>query len=139
MASVDECPFCKMGTRVLKSNQLAQAFLSNPHKTPGHFLVTPKRHVEKPWELTEEEVLRIFDLVNIIEQKLVGGVCDGCDIRQNYRPFLKQGKTKIDHIHYHIIPRTNEDHVFQVSEIHDNELWEDLTQAEKDKFNKLIG
>ncbi|HUC87693.1 MAG TPA: HIT family protein [Candidatus Binatia bacterium] len=138
MSSVEECPFCNIGTRALKSNQLAQAFLSNPHKTPGHFLVTPIRHVEKPWELTKEEVLCIFDLVNNIEQKLIGSVCDGCDIRQNYRPFLQQDRTKIDHIHYHIIPRDNEDHIFQVSETHDNELWQDLTQTEKDKFTKLL-
>ena len=43
-----KCPFCDPKDRILKSNKTAQALLSSPRKTAGHFLVMPKRHVEKP-------------------------------------------------------------------------------------------
>jgi len=132
------CPFCDLKERTIKDNQTAILFLSNPHKTTGHLLVATKRHVEKPWELTEQEIKDIYELIFFVERKLIGKLGDGFDVRQNYRPFMKQSRVKVDHIHYHIIPRTNEDRVYQISEKHDYELWEDLTQAESEKVLKLL-
>src|SRR5689334_13658505 len=67
MATHENCPFCNSKERIVKQNELAQVVLSNPRKVPGHFLVLPKRHVEKPWELTSDEITSIFELIFAIE------------------------------------------------------------------------
>src|SRR3546814_6369400 len=111
-----DCPFCNSKERVIRENDHAFAVLSNPRKMPGHFLVMPKRHIEKPWELKPEELQDIFDLIFFIEQKIIGTLGDGCDIRQNYRPFMQQSKLKVDHIHFHVYPRYFDDYLYKVSE-----------------------
>lgn len=127
----EDCPFCGVGTRALKSNALATVILSNPRKVPGHFLVVPKRHVEKPWELSAEELQAIFELVFFVEQKLIEhGLGDGVDVRQNYRPFLDQNNLKVNHIHFHVIPRAKEDYIYQISEKYDTELFAELDSSE---------
>ena len=138
MSDSINCPFCNLGDRVLKENKTAKAFLSNPRKVPGHFLVSPKRHVEKPWDITKEERDDVFELINFIEQKIIGKLGDGCDVRQNYRPFMKQGRVKVDHIHYHVIPRSFEDYIYQISEKYDTELFADLDQSEAKEVAKLL-
>ena len=139
MSEVVNCPFCNIGERVLKENGTAMAFLSNPRKVPGHFLVSPKRHVEKPWDITPEEREDIFELIGFIEQRLIAaGLGDGCDVRQNYRPFMKQGRVKVDHVHYHVIPRSLEDYIYQISEKYDSELFADLDPAEAKEVAKLL-
>src|SRR5688500_10511767 len=98
MSSVNDCPFCRVVEdekhRLIHDGKLVIVFLSNPRLTKGHTLVVPKRHVEKPWELTWEERKEIFELLDHYEQKLLSAVGTGCDVRQNYRPFMSQGRLK---------------------------------------------
>lgn len=136
--SEQECPFCKTGERALKSNEHAQVILSNPRKVPGHFLVVPNRHVEKPWELTAEELRDIFDLIFFVEQKILGKLGEGCDVRQNYRPFMQQGKLSVKHVHFHVIPRSVDDYIYQISEKYDTELFADLDTVEAKEVAKLL-
>lgn len=138
MSSEVDCPFCNAGDQVLKSNEFAELVLSNPRKVPGHFLVNPKRHVEQPWELSSEELRDIFELIFFVEQKILGKLGEGCDIRQNYRPFLLQNKLKVNHVHFHVIPRAHDDYIYQISEQYDKELFADLDQAEADEVAKLL-
>lgn len=138
MSKVEDCPFCNTGERVLKENEHAQVILSNPRKVPGHFLVVPKRHVEKPWELSGQELTGIFELIFFIEQKIIGKLGDGCDVRQNYRPFLQQGKLKVNHVHFHVIPRSLDDYIYQISEKYDTELFADLDSTEAAEVAKLL-
>lgn len=138
MANPNNCPFCNPKERVLKENEHALVVLSNPHKVPGHFLVLPKRHVEKPWELSHAELADIFDLIFFIEQKILGKLGDGCDIRQNYRPFMKQSKLKVDHVHFHVYPRSLEDYLYKVSEQFETELFAELDDAERSAVEKLL-
>lgn len=134
----NNCPFCHLDDRVLKQNDHAQAFLSNPRKVPGHFLVTPKRHIEKPWDMSKEELSDVFELLFFIEQRLVSKLGEGADIRQNYRPFMKQGRLKVDHVHFHIYPRYNEDYLYQVAEKYETDLFTDLDLAETEEFARLL-
>ena len=138
MTNVTSCPFCNPVERVLKENEHAQVFLSNPRKVAGHFLVVPKRHVEKPWELTDVELRDIFDLIFFIEQKIIGKLGDGCDIRQNYRPFLKQDALKINHLTFHIIPRSLDDYLHTVSEQYEDGLFAELDDMERNAVAKLL-
>lgn len=130
MNKVTNCPFCNGKERIVKENEHAFAILSNPRKVPGHTLVVPKRHVDKPWELTEMELRDVFDLISYIEQKLIGQFGDGCDIRQNYRPFVGNNGLKADHVLFHLIPRAQDDYIYQVSEKYDSELFAELDAAE---------
>jgi diadenosine tetraphosphate (Ap4A) HIT family hydrolase len=132
------CPFCNPLERVLKENAHAQVLLSDPRKVPGHFLVIPKRHLEKPWQLTEAELHDIFELIFFVEQKVIGKLGEGCDIRQNYRPFMGQSGVKLDHIHFHVIPRSLHDYIYQVSEKYDTDLFAELDDTERDAVAKLL-
>ncbi len=134
------CPFCdvKQKERVLKDNEHASVLLSNPRKVPGHFLVIPKRHVEKPWELTKDELNDIFELIFFIEQKIIGKLGDGCDVRQNYRPFMKQGSLTVHHVHFHVIPRSFQDYIYSVVEKYETNLFADLDPTEAAAVSKLL-
>ncbi len=138
MPDQNTCPFCNPSQRVLKENELARVILSDPHKVPGHFLVTPKRHVEKPWELSSEELQSIFELIYFIEQKTLGKLGDGFDIRQNYRPFIAQSGLKVDHIHFHVLPRSEGDFIYQVAERHETDLFADLDDMERDAVADML-
>ena len=138
MTTPSNCPFCNPDERILKENEHALVVLSNPHKVPGHFLVLPKRHVEKPWELSHEELADIFDLIFFIEQRIIGKLGDGCDVRQNYRPFMKQSDLKVDHVHFHVIPRALDDYIYKVSEQFETELFAELDDVERSAVEKLL-
>lgn len=133
-----ECRFCHLDGQIVKENEHAVVALSNPRKVPGHTLVLPKRHVERPWELTHTELNDIFDLIFFVEQRLIGKLGDGCDIRQNYRPFLEQSKLKVDHVHFHVIPRALEDYIYSVSEKFEKDLFADLDPLEAKEVAKLL-
>ena len=133
-----DCPFCALDQRIVKENDLAVAMLSNPRKVPGHFLVLPKRHIEKPWELTAAELSSIFELIFLIEKRIIGKLGDGCDIKQNYRPFLPESRLKADHILFHVYPRSLNDYLYKVSEIYETDLFADLDPLEHDEVAKLL-
>ncbi len=132
------CPFCDLGTRVIKENEHANLFLSNPRKVEGHTLVTPKRHIETPWELRDEELVAIFGLIRFAQERLAQMYGGGSDVRQHYRPHQKQGRIKVDHIHYHVIPRTLDDELYQKAEVHEVALFAELSEQEKQKVTKLF-
>lgn len=138
---MSSCPFCdtqKLNGRLLRENKLCRVVLSNPRLMPGHTLVIPKRHLERPWELTPAELQEIFQNIWWVEGKLLASIATGCDVRQNYRPFLAQSKVKIDHLHFHVLPRTNEDQLFQKSMRFERELFADLSTAEEKMVAKLF-
>ena len=139
MSTIKECPFCNLGERSIKENKHAKLILSDPRKVVGHFLVIPKRHIEKPWEMTEEELVCVFELVHFIQKRIVETMRGGADIRENYRPFLKQGRIKVDHIHYHVYPRQNEDELFQRVEKFEREMFIPLRSEERERILKLVG
>jgi len=138
MSEVVNCPFCNPQERVLLENGQAQAMLSDPRKVPGHFLVMPKRHIEKPWELTEIELTNIFALIADIQQRVIGQLGEGCDIRQNYRPYLKQDALKVNHLTFHVIPRAKNDYLYSVSEKYEEDLFAELDDVERDAVAKLL-
>ncbi len=105
---------------------------------PGHFLIVPKRHVEKPWELSSDELLAVFDLVFFVQKRVTEKLAKGADVRQNYRPFLPQGRLKVDHVHYHVMPRDFEDELYDRVEKHETDLFADLSDDEHDEIAKTL-
>lgn len=136
--TTENCPFCDVIQETEKENEHAIVLLSDPRKVPGHFLVIPKRHVEKPWELNEEELSSIFELVFFLQQKITETFAEGCDVRQHYRPFLEQSKFKVNHVHYHVIPRVFGDDIYTKAEQFEVELFEDLTEQEAQEIRKIL-
>ena len=132
------CPFCDSKQRILKENDLAYVMLSNPRRMEGHFLVIPKRHIEIPTEITNEEIVDVFELVKFLQGKLIGTLGEGTQVRQNYMPYVPDSKYKVAHMHYHVMPRSLNDKMFQVVETHDRETFEDLTDEEHDRVAKLL-
>ena len=138
MVNPKDCIFCHPSERILKENDLAQVVLSNPRKVPGHFLVMPKRHVEKPWELTSDELVAVFELIFFVEQRIIGRLGEGADVRQNYRPFLPKSRLKADHIVFHVYPRSLQDYLYKVSEVYETDLFVDLDDVERNEVGKLL-
>ena len=138
MTSTSECPFCNLKRKVFFQNDLAVAFLSDPRKVKGHFLVTTRRHVTQPWNMTSAELQSVYELIFKVEKALIGKLGTGADIRQNYRPFMEQTRLKVDHIHFHVIPRQLYDRIYDVTEHFDTVLFEKLTPQEEADIQKLI-
>lgn len=131
------CPFCDLDaekTRIVRESDLSVVILSNPRLLEGHTLVLPKRHIEEPWQLTVAETTDIFELIWWAEAKLLAGPAAGVDIRQNYRPFLPEGSVKVNHVHFHLVPRTNEDKLYQQSMRF--EEFHDLSPEEQERVMK---
>lgn len=139
MDKPNDCSFCNLKPgEVIKSNEHALVVLSNPRKVPGHTLVLPKRHIEEPWELTPQELADIFKLVFYVEQRLLGKLGEGVDIRQNYRPFKEQTKLKKNHVLFHVIPRSKDDYIYTASEQFERDLFADLDNLERKEVEKLL-
>lgn len=124
------CPFCILNrdrSRVFDERELVYVMFSNPQLMVYHTLVIPKRHVEMPWELTMDERRELWDVLIEYQDKITSKLSTGCDVRQHYRPFLSESSHKINHVHYHLLPRTFEDEYYRVSQVHENLLWKHVT------------
>jgi len=133
------CTFCNLKSdEVLKSNGLAMLVLSNPRKVPGHILVLPKRHIEEPWQLTGDELTDVFKLIFFAEQRILGGLGDGVDIRQNYRPFKRQDELKKNHVLFHVVPRSKDDYIYTTAERFERDLFAELDGLERQEVEKLL-
>lgn len=105
----------------------------------GHLLVIPKRHVEQPWDLEEIELQQIFSHIHDLQKRISSSLGTGCDIRQNYRPFMKQGRLKVDHLHFHLLPRTFQDELYEKSMKYETDIFSDLPADETASVIKLLG
>ena len=93
---------------------------------------------KKPSEMTKEEKKEIFDTILEFQEKILAKFASGCDIRQNCRPFQKQNEVKVDHVHYHLLPREFKDELYQKCQIYETGIFKMLTEEEKEKFAKLF-
>lgn len=113
--------------------------LSDPHKVPGHVLVMPKRHIEAPHEMTPQELLDIFELIYLVQDRFMGKLGDGFDIRQSYWPFMQSGKLKARHMLFHVVPRSEGDYLFKLAEGKDpDDLYANLDEVEGDAVARLL-
>lgn len=139
---MEECPFCKIlaekSSRMLREYDYAFVIFSDPRLMPGHLLIISKRHVEKIAELPAEEKAEIFQLAEHYQEEVLKKIASGCDIRQNYRPFVKQGRLKINHLHFHIQPRENEDPLYTQVQRFETDMFKPLPEDELQKYKKLL-
>jgi histidine triad (HIT) family protein len=139
---MNKCPFCTILTekssRLFKEYKYSFLVFSDPRLVPGHLLVIPKRHVEKLSELSQEEKTELFKLVEKYQEKILTTIASGCDIRLNYRPFMKQGRLKVNHLHFHLQPRENEDLLFQRAQRFETDLFKALPDEELQHYKELL-
>ena len=99
------CIFCNfINHNVVDQNELVYASYDSYPVTDQHCLIIPKRHIKDYFELTNDEVIACYQLINkvkkIIETK--DSSVKGFNIGTN------SGKTagqSIMHCHIHLIPR----------------------------------
>ena len=107
------CPFCtrEIKRRALKEGKFAFVLLSTPRVAPGHLLIIPKRHVQRLSELNDREVKEIFKLLGKYQDKILDKLGNGTEIRQNYKPYLENSETHVNHLHFHLVPRKETDEI----------------------------
>ncbi|HVO28509.1 MAG TPA: HIT family protein [Candidatus Paceibacterota bacterium] len=105
-----DCVYCtlpEIKARMIKSNGLAWAFLTNIPITPGHTLVAPVRHVQKFKELTDDEKAAIFKLMEEVKGAL--GELFGAEGFHHAWNEERIAGQSIPHFHLHIVPRKQGD------------------------------
>ena len=97
------CLFCREPKGVSRDNELAYSARDSYAVSPGHTVVSPRRHVASFFELTPEEINACMALINE-ERKLLDEEFkpDGYNIGVNIGAAAGQS---IFHVHIHIIPR----------------------------------
>ena len=139
---IDTCPFyttAKKEGRMLKEGQYAYVIFSNPRLMPGHLLVIPKRHIEgKVQDLSKEEREEVMDFLSEFQAKILEKLASGCDIRQNYKPYVENSTTHVNHMHFHLHPREYEDELYEKADIHRKPLYRDLPEEEKERLFQLL-
>lgn len=107
-----DCIFCKIVEGVLPSNKIYEdknvlAFLDIAPVHPGHVLVIPKKHFANMEEIPENLLVDLIKIVKKIGLAVKKGLnYEGYNIQENNDPIAGQ---IVPHIHFHIIPRIEED------------------------------
>lgn len=105
------CPFCVLEKeRVIFENELSFALLDIYPVTKGHTLIIPKRHILKLEDLKVEEILDIFESYKKVKNGLEKFLKpEGFNFGLNLGEVAGQS---IEHIHFHLIPRYQDDTKF---------------------------
>ncbi len=103
------CPFCHISEdiEIICENNFALATYDIFPVNRGHALIIPKRHFKSFIEITQEEYLAVFDLIENVKTILDKRFNpDGYNIGVNINEAAGQ---TVPHCHIHVIPRYNGD------------------------------
>ena len=110
----NNCVFCKIisgefsSTTVYEDDNFKAIFDISP-ASKGHTLVLAKKHVENIFDLDETIAANGLSVISKIATALKDSLsCDGINIIQNNGEAAGQ---TVNHLHFHIIPRYNNDDV----------------------------
>lgn len=104
-----QCPFCDGArSRSLLANDLSYAIRDGFPVTPMHSLVIPVRHVQDHFQLSVEEVVACYDLLQRLRHEILAedSTVEGFNIGVNAG--VVAGQT-VFHCHIHLIPRRKGD------------------------------
>lgn len=97
-----KCIFCEIDKYVLE-NELAYAIYDKFPVNNGHLLFIPKRHVSNFFDITTEERIALFELVDkgklLLDKKYAP---NGYNLGVNIGEYAGQS---VMHVHIHLIPR----------------------------------
>jgi diadenosine tetraphosphate (Ap4A) HIT family hydrolase len=98
------CPFCTLGAeRIVLANELAAVIRDAFPVSPGHTLITPKRHVGSFFDVTADERGAMLALLDSAKLGL-----DAAFHPDGYNIGINDGEAAgqtVPHLHLHLIPR----------------------------------
>lgn len=110
MNKVKDCTFCdkhSLNWRMIASDEVMTSFVSSPRFREGQCLVIPNRHIEHVTQLHEVEASSIMIELGRLAVKLDKGF--GSGIMQKYQPLQTENGIKVDHLHFHVFPRIEDE------------------------------
>lgn len=110
MAKIEDCVFCdrpSLGWRTIRSEELFTSFVSRPWFRSGQCLVVPNRHLVNPSELSPEGGTANMGELGRLSLKLDKG--SGTGIMQKYQPLQAENGIKVNHLHFHVFPRIEDE------------------------------
>jgi len=106
LPSKENCAFCTqkvLDAQTIYEDDLVRVLYPYQPIVPGHFLIIPKRHVERFEELTDEEMLQISRVIKKVHKAAVKEFdADSYLILQ--KNGIEAGQT-VPHVHFHYIAR----------------------------------
>ena len=104
MSSSKPCIFCSLpATSIIDQNDLGFVVRDISPVNPGHTLVIPKRHVSSYFELTDDEVVALMELLRRAKEAIDAEFKpDDYNIGVNNGPLAGQ---TVPHVHIHVMPR----------------------------------
>jgi len=114
MASTAACIFCRIVKGELPCHKLFEsertlAFLDLFPLSRGHSLVIPKYHGAKLTDIPDEDLTEILSVAKRIAKAT--GAVDYNILQNNGRP----AHQLVDHVHFHVIPKPNEEEGLGIS------------------------
>jgi diadenosine tetraphosphate (Ap4A) HIT family hydrolase len=103
------CPFCSLDVQQ-SAFANKSGFMAVPNHSPilpGHALIIPEQHIERLYELTDEQIGRFFTFARVV----TGFITQLYDA-DAYDWSLQEGEAagqSVSHLHLHIIPRHTND------------------------------
>jgi len=103
-----ECMFCTLPeTDIFVENEMAVAIFDQFPVNKGHVLIIPKRHLANLFDATQEEIMGIWKLLEVVKEELDEQFqADGYNVGVNVG--AAAGQT-VFHMHVHVIPRYHGD------------------------------
>ena len=107
-----DCLFCKIAKKEIPANIIYEddnfiSFLDINPKAFSHCLVVPKEHFEDIYSYEEKEGKSVIEAIRKVSLMVKKNLkCDGLNIVQNNGKIAGQ---LIPHVHFHIIPRFEEE------------------------------
>ena len=139
---MEDCLFCKIINGDIPSykiyeNKHVYSFLDISNDGNGHILVVPKKHFKSILDCSEEDACQIIKAVKFISDHLVENCgFDGVNIINNSGE--SAGQT-VHHLHFHILPRKNNDHIELFSSLKANDVsLEELCEKLRIKEDKKV-
>ncbi|RLF76103.1 HIT family hydrolase [Thermococci archaeon] len=139
----DGCIFCDFPKEnrdrerlILYRGEHAFVIMNNYPYNPGHVMIAPYRHVGKWEELTDEELLDMMKLSQLMIKALKRAMNpDGFNLGVNLGRVAGAGIE--DHVHIHIVPRWNGDTNFMPVVADTKIIPESLEETYKELKNTL--
>ncbi len=129
--NASSCIFCQIIQKTLPSAVVYEtaevfAFLDINPLTQGHTLIIPKQHAETIFDMSATSSQAIFEAIQHVGRSLMESLsADGLNVLQNN--YAASGQ-EVGHVHWHLIPRKNNDGV---------QLWTKKPSPNKDTVNTL--
>jgi len=105
----DDCLFCGFNKlEIIEENDLSYAIRDKYPITKLHTLIISKKHFKTVFDLPDEELVSIHELSKICKEKILNedSTVKGFNFGSNSGAVAGQ---KIQHVHFHLIPRREGD------------------------------